>query len=58
MYTWDKQRKWVRWFHLTEYWYDIMYYSTSKITQFKALYGYEPPSLKNWVIKNASINYN
>ncbi|KAJ3707739.1 hypothetical protein LUZ61_011444 [Rhynchospora tenuis] len=40
-----QQKKWVRWVPLAEYWYNTNFHSSLSTTPFKALYGYDPPSL-------------
>ncbi|KAJ4795033.1 polyprotein [Rhynchospora pubera] len=41
----DQQRTWVRWVALAEYWYNTNFHSSIKMSPFKALYGYDAPSL-------------
>ena len=40
-YVSDKQGQWVQWLHLAEWWYNTTYHTTTNMTPFQALYGYE-----------------
>ena len=42
----DKQKKWLQWLHLAEWWYNTTYHTSTKMTPFKTLYSYEPPRWK------------
>lgn len=44
-YTRDKQGKWTRWLHLAKYWYNTTHHMSAGMSPFKALYGYDPPSI-------------
>ncbi|KAJ4780790.1 polyprotein [Rhynchospora pubera] len=41
----NQQKQWAKWIPLAEYWYNTNFHSSLSITPFKALYGYDPPSL-------------
>ncbi|KAJ1703891.1 hypothetical protein LUZ63_003670 [Rhynchospora breviuscula] len=41
----QQQKKWVKWVPLAEYWYNTNFHSSLHTTPFKALYGYDPPTL-------------
>ena len=49
-YTSDKQGKWTRWLHLAKYWYNTTYHMSAGMSPFKALYGYDPPSIFDLVL--------
>jgi transposase InsO family protein len=41
----DKPSLWVEWLPLAEYWFNTNYHVATKLSPFKALYGYQPPRL-------------
>ncbi|KAJ1700090.1 hypothetical protein LUZ63_008602 [Rhynchospora breviuscula] len=41
----NKQKQWAKWVPLAEFWYNTNFHSAIHTTPFKALYGYDPPSL-------------
>lgn len=41
----DKQKEWVRYLSLAEWWYNTTFHRSTKMTPFEALYGYQPPQL-------------
>ncbi|WVY93416.1 hypothetical protein V8G54_032504 [Vigna mungo] len=43
--TGAKPKQWPKWLSWAEFWYNINYNSSTKMTPFKALYGREPPVL-------------
>jgi hypothetical protein len=45
----DCQSQWHKWLHLAEWWYNTTYHTSTKMTPFEALYGYPPPSIKEYV---------
>jgi len=49
-YASDKSSKWTKWLHLVEYWLNTMYHCALGMAPFKALYGYEPPSIKDLML--------
>jgi len=54
----DKQIKWLQWLHLDEWRCNSTYHTSTKMTPFPALYGYEPPKWRKFVIremKNSNI---
>jgi hypothetical protein len=38
-------KKWARWLIMKEYWYNLNFHTSLKITPFEALYGYTPSHL-------------
>ncbi|KAJ4807690.1 polyprotein [Rhynchospora pubera] len=50
-----QQKKWVRWIPLAEYWYNTNFHSSLNTTPFKALYGYDPPSLPMGSIPRCNV---
>jgi hypothetical protein len=44
-FTSDKQSHWVDWLPLAEWWYNTSFHSSSKMSPFMALNGYQPPSI-------------
>jgi hypothetical protein len=51
----DKKNKWSKWLHLAEWWYNSTYHTSSKMTPFQALYGYEPPKWKEFELINTKV---
>jgi hypothetical protein len=48
----DRQTQWINWLHLTEWWYNSTFHTSTKMSPFEALYGYPPPSIKEYVINS------
>jgi hypothetical protein len=48
----DRQTQWINWLHLAEWWYNSTYHTSTKMSPFEALYGYPPPSIKEYVINS------
>jgi hypothetical protein len=48
-YVGGKQRTWVRWLHMGEYCYYTTYHMSIRMSPFKALHGYDTPSLMETV---------
>jgi hypothetical protein len=44
-----QQRAWVRWLHLGEHCYNTTFHMSIGMTPFRALYGYDAPTLIDWV---------
>jgi hypothetical protein len=42
-YVGGQQRTWVRWLHMGEYCYNTTYHMSIRMSQFRALYGYDAP---------------
>eukprot|EP01018_Ginkgo_biloba_P024719 Gb_03960 [translate_table: standard] len=54
-YASDKQAQWCEWLPLAEWWYNTTYHTSTKMTPFQALYGYEPPSIKTFLTDSPKI---
>jgi hypothetical protein len=48
----DRQTQWITWLHIEEWWYNNTYHTSTKMSLFEALYGYPPPSIKEYVINS------
>ena len=45
----DKPSLWVHWLPLAEFWFNTNYHTSTKMTSFEALYGYEPPTILDYI---------
>lgn len=45
----DKPFAWVEWLPSAEFWFNINFHTSNKLTPFKALYGYSPPRLLDYI---------
>uniref|UniRef100_A0A2N9GGR4 Chromo domain-containing protein n=1 Tax=Fagus sylvatica TaxID=28930 RepID=A0A2N9GGR4_FAGSY len=45
----DKPSMWVHWLPLAEFWFNTNYHTSTKMTPFEALYGYEPPTILDYI---------
>ena len=43
----------VKWLPLVEWWYNTSFHTATKMTQFMALYGYQPPSITSYLRENS-----
>jgi hypothetical protein len=63
-----QQRAWVRWLHLGEHCYNTTFHMSIDMTPFRALYGYDAPTLidlvfrdsrapkaKDWIVESQEI---
>jgi len=55
MYTGDKQKLWVKWLPLAEWWYNTIYHTAMRMTPFQALYGYETPHIRSFIPDNPKV---
>ncbi len=51
----NKQKQWVKWLPLVEWWYSTSFHTTTKVTPFMALYGYHPPSITSSLRENYKV---
>eukprot|EP00253_Pinus_taeda_P025061 PITA_25061 len=51
----DKQTQWVKWLPLAEWWYNTSFHTTTKMTPFMALYGYQLPSITSYLRENSKV---
>eukprot|EP00253_Pinus_taeda_P016059 PITA_16059 len=51
----DKQTQWAKWLPLAEWWYNTSFHTTTKMTPFMALYGYQPPSITSYLRENSKV---
>uniref|UniRef100_A0A2N9HGB9 RNA-directed DNA polymerase n=1 Tax=Fagus sylvatica TaxID=28930 RepID=A0A2N9HGB9_FAGSY len=45
----DKPSLWVHWLPMAEFWFNTNYHTSTKMTPFEALYGYEPPTVMDYI---------
>ena len=45
----DKPRQWVEWLPLAEFWFNTNNHTATKVTPFEALYGFQPPKLRDYI---------
>jgi hypothetical protein len=50
----EQPRKWYKFLHLAEYWYNSSFHSAIKMSPFEALYGRSPPSILSYVTGHSS----
>ena len=51
----DQQTQWVQCLHLAEWWYNSTYHTSTKMSPFEALYGYPPPTVREYAINNFKV---
>jgi hypothetical protein len=44
-FSFDKPTQWVKWLPLSEWWHNTSVHTSSKMSPFLAVYGYQPPSI-------------
>jgi hypothetical protein len=45
----EKKNQWAQWLLLAEWWYNTSYHTTTRMTQFEAVYGQKPPSILSYL---------
>ena len=45
----DRPQTWVEWLPLVEFWFNTNFHTSTKLTPFKALFGYPPPKLLDYI---------
>ena len=50
-----RKNKWVQWLHLTKWWYNSTYHTSKNMSPFEGLYGYPPPTRREYVINNFKV---
>ena len=45
----DRPHIWASWLYLTEFWFNSNYHTSTKMSPFKALYGFAPPRILDYV---------
>jgi hypothetical protein len=53
-----KQKKWLSWLSLTEWWYNSNYHTSLKYSPFEVLYGYPPPLLSKIMVPGPDLSAN
>ena len=51
----DKLPAWVKWLPLAEFWFNMNFHTSVKLTPFKALYGYHPPRVLDYVAGTTEV---
>jgi hypothetical protein len=51
----DKHTQWFKWFPLEKWWYNTSFHTSSKMSPFMALYGYNPPSITSSLRGNMKV---
>jgi hypothetical protein len=52
-YVGGQQRMWVKWLHLGEHCYNTTFHMSIGMTPFRALYGYDAPTLLDFVFRES-----
>lgn len=52
----DKPNSWSSLLHWAEFWYNMTYHGTIKMTPFQALYGYPPPSISMYIPVSTAVH--
>ena len=45
----DRPHTWAAWLHLSKFWFNTNYHTSTKMTPFVVLYGYHPPKLLDYI---------
>jgi hypothetical protein len=51
----NKPSLWVEWLPLAEYWFNTNYHASTRLSLFKALYGYSPPRLLEFILGTTKV---
>jgi hypothetical protein len=51
----DKQTQWFKWLPLVEWWYNTSFHTATKMTPFRSLYGYHPPSITSSLKEKSKV---
>ena len=51
----NKQKHWVKWLPLAEWWYNTSFHNVEKMTQFMALYGYHLVPITSYLRENYKV---
>ena len=52
----DRPQSWVEWLPLAEFWFNTNFQVSLKMTPFKALYGFAPPRLLDYIPGTTKVN--
>eukprot|EP00253_Pinus_taeda_P031067 PITA_31067 len=47
--------QWVKWLPLAQWWYNTSFHTSTKMTPFMELYGYQPPSITSYLRENSKV---
>ena len=50
-----RKHQWVQWLPLAEWWYNITYHATTKMTTYETVYGKQPPSLTSYLLETFKV---
>ena len=51
----ERKTQCLQWIHLAEWWYNSTYHTSTKMSPFETLYGYPPPTSREYVINNFKV---
>ena len=51
----DKQHQWVQLLALEEWWYNISYHTTTKMTPYEIMYGKQPPTVTSYLLGTSKV---
>ena len=52
----DKPHTWFDWLHLAEFWFNINYHTSTKLTTYEALYGFPPSNILDYIPGTTKVN--